>query len=202
MTIIGICGFQSAGKDTLAEYLINTYGFVKISYAGALKDVVSIIFGWDRQQLEGITSEDRLWREQVDQWWATELNMPQLTPRYVLQYFGTDLFRKHWHGDIWVKVIENKLNKMYKYKNIVITDCRFKNEIDLLKKYNGILINIYRGELPSWFEKYKNGEETEETKKMHISETDWIRCQMDYTFNNDGTKEQLFQKFESIKYKI
>ena len=85
--IIGICGFQSSGKDTIADLLISQYGFKKISFGGALKDVVSIIFGWPRDKLEGLTEEDREWREKVDYWWATTLKMPQLTPRYVLQYF-------------------------------------------------------------------------------------------------------------------
>ena len=49
------------------------------------------MFGWPRDKLEGLTKEDREWREQVDYWWSETLNMPQLTPRYVMQYFATDL---------------------------------------------------------------------------------------------------------------
>ena len=114
--IIGICGFQSSGKDTIAELLINEYGFKKLSFAGALKDVLSVIFGWSREKLEGLTKEDREWREQIDVWWSKTLDMPQLSPRYALQYFGTELFRTHWHPDIWVKVVENKLTNMVKEK--------------------------------------------------------------------------------------
>ena len=40
--IIGICGFKSSGKDTLAEFLIKDYGFKKLSFASALKDIVAI----------------------------------------------------------------------------------------------------------------------------------------------------------------
>jgi hypothetical protein len=124
--IIGICGFQSSGKDTIAELLINEYGFKKLSFAGALKDVVSVIFGWSREKLEGLTKEDREWREQIDVWWSKTLDIPQLSPRYALQYFGTELFRNHWHPDIWVKVVENKLTNMAKEEeNVIITDCRF-----------------------------------------------------------------------------
>ena len=197
MTIIGICGFQSAGKDTLAEYLINNYGFVKLSYAGALKDIISIIFGWDRVKLEGISKEDREWREHIDEWWATQLGMPQLTPRYVLQYFGTDLFRTYWHKDIWVKVVENQLTK---YKNIVITDCRFPNEIDLIKKYNGHIIHIYRKELPIWFEKYKNGEDVEEIKKL--IETYGQTHKMIFELVTDGKKLKYDFDTKSVKEKV
>ena len=151
--IIGICGFQSSGKDTIADLLIKEYGFKKLSFAGALKDVVSIIFGWPREKLEGLTKEDREWREQIDCWWSKTLEMPLLSPRYVLQYFGTDLFRNQWHPDIWVKVVENQLKN---YENIVISDCRFENEINLILRYGGKIMNVYR-ELPSWFNKYKIG---------------------------------------------
>ena len=192
--LIGICGFQSSGKDTIADLLIREYGFKKLSFAGALKHVVSIMFGWSRTKLEGLTEEDRMWREQVDPWWATELNMPQLTPRYVLQYFGTELFRNHWHSDIWVKIIENQLNMM-KTENIVITDCRFENEFALLTKYGGKIIHVYRS-LPSWFTSYKAT--NEELIGMHRSELEWIHCQFDYEISNESTIEELYAKVRNI----
>ena len=86
--IIGISGFQSSGKDTIADYLVKEHGFVKLSFASALKDIVAIIFGWSREKLEGLKVEDRQWREDIDSKWAKLLNIPCLTPRYVLQYLG------------------------------------------------------------------------------------------------------------------
>jgi hypothetical protein len=100
--IIAICGLQGSGKDTIGSYLINKYDFTKLSFAGILKDIVAILFGWDREMLEGATKESRDWREGVDSWWSEKLQIPNLSPRYVLQYFGTDLFRNHFHPDIWV----------------------------------------------------------------------------------------------------
>lgn len=193
--IIGICGFQSSGKDTIASYLINKYGFKKLSFAGTLKDIVAIIFSWDRKKLEGLTKEDREWREQVDEWWAKELSMPNLTPRYVLQYFGTDLFRNHWHTEIWVKIIEKKL---LQYKNVVITDCRFDNELKLLKKYNGKIIHVYR-DMPDWFYDYnKNKIITDEMKKIHPSEINWIYGNGDYIIENNGTINDLENKIKLL----
>ena len=68
--IIGIAGFQGSGKDTIADYLQNIYGFKRDSFASTLKDAVSSVFGWDRELLEGRTKESRAWREQVDAWWS------------------------------------------------------------------------------------------------------------------------------------
>jgi hypothetical protein len=196
--IIGICGFQSSGKDTIANLLINEYGFKKLSFAGALKDVLSVIFGWSREKLEGVTKEDREWREQIDLWWSKTLNMPQLSPRYALQYFGTELFRNHWHQDIWVKVVENKLMNMIKEKEkVIITDCRFENEINLIRVYGGTIINVYRN-MPQWFTEYKNGKYVEEAQLLHRSETEWIRCYCDTIVENNGTIEELYTKVKNL----
>jgi hypothetical protein len=192
--IIGICGFQSSGKDTIAELLINECGFKKLSFASALKDIVSIIFGWPRDKLEGLTNTDREWREEIDVWWSATLQIPQLSPRYVLQYFGTELFRNHWHPDIWVKVVEAQLNNC---ENIVITDCRFENEINMLIRHGGKIIHIYR-HLPIWFDDYKNGVNVPEATALHYSEKGWIRCYHDLEIVNDGTIGELHAQIKYI----
>jgi hypothetical protein len=194
MTIIGICGFQSSGKDTVAQLLINKYGYHKLSFGGAIKDVVATLFDWSRDKLEGLTEDDRKWRETVDEWWAVALDMPNLTPRFVLQYFGTDLFRKHWNEDFWVKVVEKKLSA---YENVVVTDCRYANEIALITKNNGIIIQVHR-QMPDWFDIYKNGEDVADAKKLHSSETNWIRCKYDVIIQNTGTISDLHSNIERL----
>jgi len=194
--IIGICGFQSSGKDTVADLLIKKHGFKKLSFASALKDIISIIFGWSRDKLEGLTKEDREWRESIDTWWAKTLQMPQLSPRYVLQHFGTELFRNHWHPDIWVKVVEKQLEN---YRNVVITDCRFENEINMLIRYGAKIIHIHRN-MPKWFNEYKIGINSEESKQIHPSEKEWIRCYYDYELENNGTIEELYTNIKDILF--
>jgi len=193
MAIFAICGFQSSGKDTLAEHLVTKYGFKKLSFASILKDIVAIMFDWSRDKLEGLTKEDRQWREEIDVWWSESLNMTNLTPRYVLQYFGTELFRVHFHQDIWLKVIEKQLSK-HKNPNIVITDCRFPNEMEMLTKYNAKIIHIHRN-MPEWFTSYQLGnDDIEEVKKLHESEKAWIRNLPDYIIYNNGTIDELYEK--------
>ena len=94
-----------------SQDVLNKYGFTKLSFAGVLKDIVAILFGWDREMLEGSTIESREWREQIDPWWSEKLLISNLTPRYVLQFLGTDLFRNHFHPDIWVISVERQLSK-------------------------------------------------------------------------------------------
>jgi hypothetical protein len=192
--IIGICGLQGSGKDTLGNIFETKYGFKKLSYASILKDIVSVLFGWDRNMIEGATIESRKWREQIDEWWAKRLDIPNLTPRYILQFFGTDLFRTHFHSEIWVAAVERQLSK---YKNVVITDCRFPNEIQMIQSYGAKMIMIQRGELPEWFNKYKENY-IDKPDGIHPSEYMWIKNNFNYTYQNDSSLEELEKFADSI----
>jgi hypothetical protein len=194
MKIIAICGFQGSGKDTLANILIKKYGYKKLSFGGTVKDVASIIFNWDRKMLEGDSKESREWREKVDDWWSEKLGINNLTPRYILQQVGTDLFRNHFHKDIWINCIEKKL---LDYDKVVITDCRFPNEINILNKYNATIIQIYRGDLPEWFDDVKLGKK-EPPNELHESETSWIKEPFNHSIKNNGTFIELENKIENI----
>ena len=137
--IIGVCGFIGSGKDTVADYLTNFHEFRRESFANSLKDAVSMVFGWDRTLLEGRTKQAREWREEQDDWWTARLGMP-ITPRWVLQYWGTEVCRKAFHDDIWIASVENKLRNSR--DNIVISDCRFPNEIKSIREAGGIVIRV------------------------------------------------------------
>ena len=195
--IIGICGLIGSGKDTIADYLQNIHQFRRESFAHTLKDAVAQVFGWDREMLEGRTRESREWREQVDPWWSVRLNMPNLTPRYVLQVWGTEVARKSFHDDIWIAALENKLRKTK--DDVVISDCRFPNEIKSIKNAGGIVIRVVRGPEPEWYalaEKVNRGptRNTEwalskarlEEYKVHASETAWIGTRFDAVIDNNA----------------
>ena len=207
--IIGICGFIGSGKDTIADYLVNFNGFRRESFANSLKDAVAHVFGWDRTMLEGRTTQAREWREQVDPWWAERLNMPHLTPRWVLQYWGTEVCRKAFHDDIWIASLENKLRNST--DDIVISDCRFPNEIKSIKDAGGIVIRVIRGPEPVWYEaaaSVNRGEELNTTwalsktilrrANIHSSETAWVGTEFDNVLDNNGTIDDLFQQIKNL----
>ena len=146
--IIGICGFIGCGKDTAADYLVNFHQFKRDSFAAPLKDAVSAVFGWDRDLLEGRTKESREWREQPDEWWTRRLKMT-VTPRRVLQLWGTEVIRNGYHDDMWIASVENRLRN--NKNDIVITDCRFYNEIRALKEQGAKIVCIRRGVVPHWY---------------------------------------------------
>jgi hypothetical protein len=201
--IVGICGFIGSGKDTVADYLVNFHEFRRESFANTLKDAVSSVFGWDRTMLEGRTKAAREWREQVDPWWAERLSMPTLTPRWVLQYWGTEVCRKAFHDDIWIASLENKLRNSL--DNVVISDCRFPNEIASIKNAGGKILWVKRGELPDWYDtalEANNGHnwaiQDLKIQKIHASETAWIGTDFDYEIDNNGTIDQLYLKISSV----
>ena len=196
MAVVAICGFIGAGKDTVADFLINDYGFEKASFAGALKDAVAAVFGWDRELLEGRTAEARAWREQVDEWWAARLGMPHLTPRWILQYWGTEVCRRGFHNDIWVAAVENKLRSTG--KNMVLTDCRFPNEVAAMRNLGAKVVWVKRGPLPAWYSLALRANKGDQqaaaelaAQRVHASETSWVGTHFDFELANNGTLEEL-----------
>ena len=206
--IIGVCGFIGSGKDTIADYLTNFHGFRRESFANSLKDAVAYVFGWDRTMLEGRTKTAREWREQVDPWWAERLGMPTLTPRWVLQYWGTEVCRKAFHDDIWIASLENKLRNSK--DDIVISDCRFPNEIKSIKEAGGIVIRVKRGDDPEWYRdaadmnagdkciNWALATKRMELRKIHASETAWVGTKFDAVLTNDGTIDDLMAKVKDL----
>ena len=191
--IIGITGLIGSGKDTAADLLVNDFGFKRDSFANSLKDAVSKIFHWDRDMLQGLSAESRAWREEVDDWWAQRLGIPHLTPRWVLQFFGTDVCRDYFSNDIWVASLERKL--MQTKDNVVISDVRFANEIWAIKDAGGSIIRLQRGALPEWWDtaRYFDSRENaaqimrEKYLGVHASEWAWVSEGEDYVIHNDGT---------------
>lgn len=202
--IIGICGFIGSGKDTIADYLVNFHGFRRESFANTLKDAVAQVFGWDRTLLEGRTTQAREWREQVDSWWAQRLNIPNLTPRWILQQWGTEVCRRAFHDDIWIAALENKLR--HSKDHIVISDCRFPNEIAAIKSAGGQVLRVIRGPEPDWYQDAANVNEgrgnmswmisRERLKKLriHASETAWVGTAFDHVLDNNGSLDHLYQQ--------
>jgi hypothetical protein len=207
--IIGFVGFIGSGKDTAADYLVNFHGFRRDSFANTLKDAVAAVFGWDRVLLEGRTAEARAWREEVDTWWAERLGIPKLTPRWVLQRWGTEVCRKGFHDDIWIASVENKIRKTT--DNIVISDVRFPNEIKAIHSAGGLVIRVRRGADPEWYDAAvsanagPNGNSTWslsksklEGLKIHASETAWVGGNIDVTISNDGSIDDLFLQIKNL----
>lgn len=167
--LIGIIGKKESGKDTFGDYLVKNYQFQKYSFALPLKKVCKELFLLDDTQLV-----DHTLKETIDIRW-------NMTPRQMLQKVGTDLIRNNINEDFWIKHFHfwYKQNK----GNIVITDCRFQNEVDIIKELGGIIIKLNRK---------TNGID------QHISENVDTLNNIDYTIDNNETKQVFYQKIDEL----
>ena len=186
--IIGLCGLIGSGKNTVAEHLMEQHYYISVSFAETLKDAAACIFGWDRDMLEGATPEDRVARELKDEWWSERLGF-DVSPRYMLQYLGTEVMRNNLHPDIWALSAE-KLIKENPWEQYVFTDVRFPNEAAMIRRIGGKVWHVRRGELPEWF-----GQNPEH---IHASETAWNNETFDATIYNDGTIEDLKTTIDNL----
>lgn len=193
--ILGIVGFIGSGKGTVGD-LLEQKGFKKDSFAAPLKDAVSCIFNWPRELLEGDTEVSRNWRETPDLFWSEKFER-LFSPRLALQLMGTEAGRNIFHEDVWVLAMINRV----KNSNVVITDVRFKNEIQYIQNNGGHVIRIKRGPEPNWFNlavRANSGLDVYREQmlglKIHPSEWDWIGCEFDYTIENDDDIQCLDKK--------
>ena len=205
--IIGICGFIGSGKDTVANMFVER-GCTHDSFAAPLKDLCSSIFGWERSLLEGDTVESRDFRETPDMFWTKKLGVPNFTPRLALQLLGTEVLRNHFDQDIWLNSLEYRIRKQSADAPcVVVSDARFRNELDLIKNMGGKIIWVQRGELPEWYETAKTAHSNVVSRKImettykdvHESEWNWAGYPVDYVIDNNGTLEDLEEKVQDIR---
>ena len=193
--VVGICGLIGSGKGTVGDILVDEFGYTKLSFADKLKDGVASIFDWDREMLEGATKDSRAWRETTDEFWSSETGF-EVTPRLVLQLFGTDCMRNGFFDGVWVSLVKKTIIDN-PGKKFVLPDVRFVNEMQAIKDVNGEIWQVRRGELPAWFEQRRDHGGA--VANVHPSEWEWILPDSNYNLiiNNNSTLEHLYSTVQS-----
>jgi hypothetical protein len=126
-----------------------------------------------------------------------------------LQYWGTEVVRRGFHDDTWIASLENKLRKTT--DDVVISDCRFPNEIASIKRAGGLVIRVHRGPDPEWYtfaEAVNRGPERNiewswaktqlDEFNIHASETSWIGTQFDAVIDNNSTMDHLYAQINDL----
>lgn len=188
--IVGICGRKRAGKDTVGSMMIRYLGGRKRSLADPMKEVASIMFGWDAERIEQH-------KEETDPKWG-------ISPRQFLQVFGTE-FAQHMLSDmfpsykaitgrkLWVNNLIDNASKDNYY--VFVCDVRFLHEAEAIRQQKGsMIIKVIR---PGYF-----------CEDSHSSEQDIDKIEYDHLIVNDGTLDDLnvkvsdlvFDKFPELNY--
>jgi len=180
--LIGFSGRKRSGKDTGGDYLIEKYGYIQYSFAGPLKRACQEIFMFTDEQTEGHD------KEKYDDRW-------NITARKVFQIFGTEMFREklgdffpemeHIKENFWIYRFEmwyKNLKETNPNAKVVVTDIRFPNEAEIVKKLGGRVIKVNRN--------------TGMLVDGHSSEKNIDLIKGDITIENNGTLEEYYQKVE------
>lgn len=158
------------GKDTAAQIALEWIGskHARIDhFAHSLKEGIGKgVFGLTDAQLYGDqkTTPDGFWGR---------------TPRSILQYVGTEMFRWRYDSDIWAKtVLRRYLNDS---RHVLIPDLRFPNEAQLLKgAMSAVLVCVDRDI------------ESDGDQDQHDSETALDNfIGWDHVIDNNGTLDEL-----------
>lgn len=181
--LFGFTGRKNSGKDTSSNHLENNHEFIILAFAPILKEMCGLAFGFNKEQLYGDLKE------------VPDPNWFNLTPRQVLQFVGTNLFRDHmaelnenFKNDFWILCVKKNIEKILKTNpnaKIVISDVRFPNEVAMVKELGGVVIRVTRPSLNYAVD-------------THISETLIDDLEVDYDILNDTTLDDLYVKIDDI----
>jgi hypothetical protein len=157
------------GEDWRRWYFVDTEGAIN-------EERISGYFSSKEEALNNAKENNMFFLGESD------LRSEILTPRLILQLLGTEGGRDVIHPNIWVNAT---LGKIKEDDKVIITDCRFPNEVEGIKKRKGVVVRVVR---PSKI-----------STSTHPSETslndykDW-----DYIIINDGTLEDLERKVREM----
>jgi hypothetical protein len=198
--LIGINGEIGSGKSTAANYLCDKYAATEYMFAKPLKEIAKTL-GFKDESVYG-TQEEKL---AIDPFWG-------ISGREFLQVFGTEVCRDflpkvlpnmNLDGTtLWVRLFEKYIADIRKkrkeckcddrddcacaYLNlIVVSDLRFEDESNSIKKHRGYVIRIVRDNKPK-----------EAHNKGHASETQADKIKPNIIINNNGSLQDLYSKLE------
>jgi len=189
--IIAFAGRKQSGKTSACEFTANVFTQTLqqtsciYNFADPLKKMCIDILGLTYEQCYG---SDESKNEYVDCLWPD--SGKAMTAREVMQYVGTDIFRKMQHN-VWADATIRKIQD----ENLplaVIADCRFPNEVQAVKNAGGLVIKLNRN-------LYNSTHESETA----LDENRYDQSNFDFLIDNTdldiGEKNELIYSFLKVK---
>lgn len=179
--IVGLTGKKQHGKDTTGAILVNEHGFVRVSFADALKQSAAALFGVPVETWDALKNRpDAIVTLNVGAYVGGDV-LAKLTVREFLQRYGTEAHRDVFGGTFWTDVAEERIvaehSKPGGGSPIVFTDVRFPEEAALVKEYGGTIVRVVRP--------------TDDASDTHASEKVQESIVADFELWNGGTIEDL-----------
>lgn len=163
--IIGLTGYAQSGKDTVANILVEKYGFKRLAFADKIRDIL--------YELNPMIGGEPLQIKIDVEGWDKAKQHSEV--RRLLQKMGVAC-RNHLSASVWIAPVVRDINPG---DNVVITDVRFRNEAELI--YKGLEgSQIWRVERPGVG-----------PVNNHVSESEVANFPVDVTIPNHGTLEDL-----------
>lgn len=181
INVIGLCGYATAGKDEAARGL-EPFGFQRVSFADPVRAAALAIdpivaYNVDHIPVSPVRLSDLVL---AYGWEATKRN-PEA--RRALQKLGTEGGREIHGPDCWTRIGGSTAREILAAGNrVAFTDCRFPNEVDLVRELGGIMVRVDRpGVGPV---------------NSHVSDN--LEIRHDALVVNDGTVEQLHARIREV----
>ena len=187
MEIIGLLGHAGTGKNYIAENILpkilKPKNTVVIAFADHFKVDAIIKYGADYNKVYG---------------------KKDFNTRKLLQKVGTEEGRNVYGENIWIKAVETwvKVLNSRGVERFIISDCRFKNEVDWVRSLNnGFVIKI---NAPNRYNDRLNQETNNDIEKInviknHPSELQIDECSYDFIINNDHDQDPFNEIKQNIK---
>lgn len=125
---------MGSGKSTAADYLVENYGYLKSNFKDALDSELVELYPQIIQRLTGLPPEEGINQKPT---------CPEM--RELKQNHGTNVQRAN-DEDYWVKRWIETYTKTFN-KNVCVDDVRFINEVDVIKRFGGIIVRINRTDI-------------------------------------------------------
>jgi hypothetical protein len=175
--IIGLSGYAQSGKDTIANHLINKYGFTRVAFADPIREAVynlnpKINIG-DMNGVYLATAVDRLGWDNV--------KVESEEARWLLQRMGTEVGREMFGENFWV---DQAMKKALEHDKVVITDVRYPNELKAILGHSGAVWRVIKDSVGA--------------VNKHASETALDDYNFEYIIFNNDTIESLYESVDSF----
>lgn len=178
--LIGLHGKAGCGKTTVGDYINNKHCALLFSFALPLKIASSELFFTDHEWFE----DQELKNTKLPYW--------DLTPREILQKLGTEGMRNLFGQDFWIKRMQLEIDSFTSDDDlVVITDCRFQNEVDFIKDNGGIVIHLTRAGADGNIGIQNHASEAD-LDFSQFTDSNYVRV------SNDGTVQKLYENLDCI----